>query len=65
MNNVLYVFGKKKSLVRKDYCKHGVCCYCNPSLGLMTEVRGCKVVSQEEDPGVTSHALGSAKSARE
>jgi hypothetical protein len=37
----------------------------NPSLGLMTKARGCKVAGQKGDPGVTSHALGSAKSVRE
>jgi hypothetical protein len=37
----------------------------NPSLGLMTKARGCKVVGQEKDPKVTSHALGNAKSVRE
>ncbi len=26
MNNVLYVF-KKKSLISKGYCNHGVCCH--------------------------------------
>ncbi len=30
----------------------------NPSLGLATKARGCKVVGQEGDPGVTSHAPG-------
>jgi hypothetical protein len=34
----------------------------NPSLGLTTKVKGCKVAGQEGDPGVTSHAPGSAKS---
>jgi hypothetical protein len=37
----------------------------NPSLGFTTEARGCKVAGQEKDPGVTSHAPGSAKSVRE
>jgi hypothetical protein len=37
---------------------------CNPSLGFMTKVRGCKVAGQEKDPGVISHALESAKSVR-
>jgi hypothetical protein len=37
----------------------------NPSLGLTTKVRGYKGAGQEEDPGVTSHALRSAKSVRE
>ncbi len=39
--------------------------YHNPNLGLATKARGCKVASQEEDPGVTSHVLGSAKSVKE
>ncbi len=34
---------------------------CNPSLGLATKARGCKVTGQKKDPGVTSHAPGSAK----
>jgi hypothetical protein len=38
---------------------------CNPSLGLATKARGCKVVSQEKDLGVISHVPGSAKSVRE
>jgi hypothetical protein len=37
----------------------------NPSLGLATKARGYKVAGQEGDPGVTSHAPGSAKSVRE
>ncbi len=36
----------------------------NPSLGLATKTRGCKVAGQKEDPGVTSHAPGSAKNVR-
>jgi hypothetical protein len=40
--------------------------YCrNFSLGLAIKARGCKVVGQKGDPGVTSHAPGSAKSVRE
>jgi hypothetical protein len=38
---------------------------CNPSLGLVTKARGCKVVGQKGDPEVTSHALDNAKSVRE
>jgi hypothetical protein len=34
----------------------------NLSLGLATKARGCKNVDQEGDPGITSHAPGSAKS---
>jgi hypothetical protein len=37
----------------------------NPSLGLATNARGCKVAGQDINLGVTSHALGSAKSVRE
>ncbi len=37
----------------------------NPNLGLATKARCGKVVNQEGDPGVTSHAPGSAKSVRE
>ncbi len=36
----------------------------NPNLGLATKARGWKVVGQEEDPRVTSHAPMSAKSVR-
>jgi hypothetical protein len=38
---------------------------CNPSLGLTTKARGCKVAGQERDLGVISHAPESAKSVRE
>jgi hypothetical protein len=34
---------------------------CNPSLGLATKAKACKVTGQEGSLGVTSHALGSAK----
>jgi hypothetical protein len=37
----------------------------NPSLGLATKARGCKVASQEKNSEVMSHALGSVKSVRE
>ncbi len=37
----------------------------NPNLGFATKVRGCKVLGQEKDPGVTSHVPGSAKSVKE
>ncbi len=33
----------------------------NPSFGLGTKVRGCKVASQDKDPEVTSHPPRSAK----
>jgi hypothetical protein len=33
----------------------------NPSLGLATKARACKVAGQEGSPGVTSHIPGSAK----
>jgi hypothetical protein len=33
----------------------------NPSLGLMTKARGCKVAGQEGSSGVMPHALGSAR----
>ncbi len=49
---------KTMVVITKGWCR-------DPSLGLATTVRGCKVASQEKDPGVTSHALESAKSARE
>jgi hypothetical protein len=39
--------------------------YCNPNFRLMIEARGCKVMSQDKDPKVTSHAPGNAKSVRE
>jgi hypothetical protein len=37
----------------------------NLNLGLTTKARGCKVISQEKDSGVTSHAPENAKSVRE
>jgi hypothetical protein len=37
----------------------------NPSLGLTTKARGCKVAGQEGDLGVTSHSPRNAKSVRE
>jgi hypothetical protein len=37
----------------------------NLNLGLATKARCGKVVGQEGDPGVTSHAPGSAKSVKE
>jgi hypothetical protein len=37
----------------------------NLNLGLATEARCCKVVGQEKDMGLTSHAPRSAKSVRE
>jgi hypothetical protein len=49
---------KKKSFVENEN-------YYNPSLGLATKARGCKVAGQKKDPGITSHAPGSAKSVRE
>jgi hypothetical protein len=33
----------------------------NPSLGLTTKVRACKVAGQEGSPGVTFHVLESVK----
>ncbi len=44
--------------VMVDYVGHS--CR-NPSLGLATKVRGCKVMGQKKNPGVTSRAPGSAK----
>jgi hypothetical protein len=37
----------------------------NPSLGLATKEGGCKVASQEGDPGVTPHAPENTKSVRQ
>ncbi len=37
------------------------CHYCNPSLGLTTKARGCKVAGQEGSMGVMPHAPGSAR----
>ncbi len=34
---------------------------CNPSLGLVTKVRGYKVIGQEGSLGFMPHALGSAR----
>ncbi len=33
----------------------------NPSLGLTTKARACKVVGQEGSPGIMPHAHGSAR----
>jgi hypothetical protein len=33
----------------------------NPSLGLVTKARACKVASQKRSSGITFHALGSGK----
>jgi len=33
----------------------------NPSLGLATKAKGCKVVGQERSPGIMSHAPGNAR----
>ncbi len=40
-------------------------CCCNPSFRLATKARGCKVMGQEGDSRVTSHAPKSAKNVRE
>jgi hypothetical protein len=40
-------------------------CVATLALGLRPRQRGCKVVGQEGDMGVTSHAPGSAKSVTE
>ncbi len=37
----------------------------NLNFGLVTKAKACKVASQEGSPGITSHALGNAKSVRE
>jgi hypothetical protein len=51
--------GERKSTFKpKSYCR-------NPSLGLATKARGCKVAGQVERPGSIPHAPGSAKSVRE
>ncbi len=39
-------------------------CVATLALGLRPRQGGCKVVGQKGDPGVTSHAPGSAKSVR-
>jgi len=35
--------------------------YCNPSLGLATKTKGCKVVGQDGSPRVMLHAPESAR----
>jgi hypothetical protein len=36
--------------------------YCrNPSLGLVTKAKGCKVAGQERSPGIMSHSPGNAR----
>jgi hypothetical protein len=37
----------------------------NPSFGLVTKARGCKVTGQEKDSRVTSHAPMNVKNVRE
>ncbi len=49
---------------RPTFPSHVLAC-CNLSLGLATKTRGCKVMGQVGDPGVTSHAPRSVKSVRE
>jgi hypothetical protein len=62
-HNVFYFnYGQKLDALIVPNNTNGVAI---PILGLATEVRGYKVVGQEKDPGVTSHVLVSAKSARE
>jgi hypothetical protein len=39
--------------------QHKMCC--NPSLGLTTKARACKVANQEESLGVTPHAPKSVR----
>jgi len=34
---------------------------CNPSLGLITKARGCKVTGQKGNPRVIPHAPGSVR----
>jgi len=38
---------------------HYMCC--NPSLGLTTKARGCKVAGQKGSPGIMPHAPRNAK----
>jgi hypothetical protein len=47
-----------------NWDSHNFGCF-NPSLGLATKVKGCKVAGQERDLGVTSHVPESAKNVRE
>jgi hypothetical protein len=53
-NHLLKIWESSGTLTPKMGCR-------NPSLELTTKARGCKVASQEKDPGVTSHAPSSAK----
>ncbi len=48
----------------RDYA-HVVKTYRDPSLGLATKAKGCEVMGQEGDLGVTSHAPRSAKNVKE
>ncbi len=64
--NDLFTVCKKVKEVRVEHeliYVYAKCC--NPSLGLTTKARGCKVMGQEGNPGITSHAPKSAKSVRE
>ncbi len=54
----------QESTMTSSFANYSYECY-NPSLGLATKARGCKVAGQEGEPRVTSHAPGSAKSVRE
>ncbi len=66
------VWGVRKSThfsgnFKENHCDlnlKGIIC-CNLSPGFMTDARGCKVVGQEKDMGVTSHVPKNAKSVRE
>jgi hypothetical protein len=66
----LFQLLKVKSISRKHWINGNVwgmekIMCCKPNLGLATKIRGCKVVGQERNPRVTSHAPRSAKSVKE
>jgi len=49
------------SEVQKNSLENSNISCCNPSLGLATKARGCKVAGQKGSPGIRPHAPRSAK----
>ncbi len=50
-NGILAHWAKVIAILEMPNC-------CNPSLGLATKAKGCKVVGQEGSPGIMPHAFG-------
>jgi len=51
---------KKKKMPTRTSCSTNISCR-NLSLGFATRAKGCKVVGQEESPGVMSHVPGNVR----